>query len=308
MRVLIIGGTALLGPHLIRELFENGIFDVQTMTRTGQQVLCERAHIADRRDKGSLQDLLRQVKPDVIVYMIPFTQEDAALLTTALTTLGITIPVIALSSIDVYAAYANLHRTEIASLQQYPITEDMPLRTQLGPEGLAYDKLSIEFSYTEQLNNVCILRLPAIYGWPDTTRVSQYLDRMLDGDTEIVIQPGERDWLFSRSFHKNVAHAIYLAVQASLPGVNIFNVAEEEAFTTQQWIQKIASVCGWQGQTVAKSTADETLNWQQHFHVSSEKIRQQLGYDEKYSINEGLADTIAFHSYQRTGRTYKKYY
>ena len=308
MRVLIIGGTALVGPHLIRELFENGVFDVHTMTRTGQRVLCERAHIADRRDKGALLELLRLVKPDVIVDMIPFTQEDATLLVTALTNLGIAIPVIALSSIDVYAAYANLHRTETTALQQCPVAEDMPLRTQLGPEGKAYDKLSIESSYTEQLKTICILRLPAIYGWPDTTRVSQYLDRMLDGDTEITIQPGESDWLFSRSFHKNVAYAIFLAVKANLPGVNIFNIAEKDAFTTRQWIQKIASVCGWQGQIVAKSTPDDTLNWQQHFHVSSEKIRQQLGYDEKYCINEGLADTIAFHSYQRTGRNYKKYY
>ena len=214
MRVLIIGGTALVGPHLIRELFENGVFDVHTMTRTGQQILCERAHIADRRDKGALLDLLRNVKPDVIVDMIPFTQEDATLLITALTTLGIEIPVIALSSIDVYAAYANLHRTETAALQQCPILEDMALRTRLGPEGKAYDKLSIESSYTEQLDAVCIMRLPAIYGWPDTTRVSQYLDRLLDGDKEIVIQPEESDWLFSRSFHKNVAHAIFLAVRA----------------------------------------------------------------------------------------------
>ena len=297
-----------MGPHLIRELFENGVFDVHTMTRTGQTVLCEQAHIADRRNKGALLNLLLEVKPDVIVDMIPFTQEDATLLTTALTTLGIEIPVIALSSIDVYAAYANLHRTESIALQPHPITEDLPQRTQLGPEGKVYDKLSIESTYTEQLESVCILRLPAIYGWPDTTRVSQYLDRMLDGDTEIVIHPDESDWLFSRSFHKNVAYAIFLAVQANLPGVNIFNVAEKEAFTTRQWIQKIASVCGWQGQIVAKSTTDDTLNWQQHFHVSSEKIRQQLGYDEKYCIDEGLADTIAFHSYQRAGRNYKKYY
>ena len=163
------------------------MFDVHTITRTGPQILCERAHIAYRGNKGALLELLRKVKPDVIVDMIPFIQEEATLLITALTTLGTAIPVIALSSIDVYAAYANLHRTETVAIQQRPITEDMALRTQLGPEGKAYDKLSVEYTYTKQLKSVCILRLPAIYGWPDTTRVSQYLDHMLDGDTEIVI-------------------------------------------------------------------------------------------------------------------------
>ena len=308
MKVLIIGGTALLGPHLVRELFEHDIFEVHTLTRTGKRILCENAHSANRRDKDELLQVLRLTQPDVIVDMIPFTEEDATILVTALETLKLRVPVIALSSIDVYSAYSILHRTESLPIQQCPITEDMESRTQLGPEGSSYDKLSVESVYRRLLDSVCILRLPAIYGWPDTTRVSHYLDRMLDGDSVIEIQPDEGNWTFSRSFHKNVAHAIYLAVRAELPGKNVFNVSEKEALTTRQWIQRIASICGWRGQIIEKDSSGGTLNWKQDFYVNSEKIRRQLAYDEKYCTNEGLADTIAFHSYQRTGRAYKKYY
>ncbi|MFK7855909.1 MAG: NAD-dependent epimerase/dehydratase family protein [Granulosicoccus sp.] len=306
MRVLLIGGTALIGPYLIRELSYGGLHDLHTLTRSGKRYYCENSHIADRRDPVSLNRAINQIKPDVIVDMIPFTAQDAMHLVASVT--GLEIPIIAISSIDVYAAYASLHRTENLPLQPCPLDESCQLRNELGPEGSAYDKLSIEAIYNTSLNNICILRLPAIYGWPDCTRVDTYLDQMLDGAAVIALDRHQGDWKFSRCLHKNAAYAIALTVLAQRSGRHIYNVADERVHNERQWIERIANACGWAGSILESEDSAGTTNWLQNFYVSTEKIRSEMAYRDKYSTDEGLADTVAFHAYGRTGVTYKKYY
>jgi len=308
MNVLIIGGTALIGPHVIRELFENNVKSIHTITRSGKNYYCEHSHSADRQDQAALQKIISKFKPDALIDMMPFSAADARILVATLSKLNYTIPVIAVSSIDVYAAYASLHETEKLPLQQCPITESMQLRKNLGPEGSTYDKLSVESIYRSNLQNACILRMPAIYGWPDCTRVSNYVDQMLDKKSKIHIESLQADWKFSRCLHKNAAHAIVLATLARLSGIHAYNVAEEEVFTEREWIQKLATLCGWKGSIIETECGPTSANWRQHFYVTSKKIRTELGYSEKYSPIEGLADTVAFHAYQRINVEYHKYY
>ncbi|MFK7996381.1 MAG: NAD-dependent epimerase/dehydratase family protein [Granulosicoccus sp.] len=308
LRVLLIGGTALIGPHVIRELFENDIHDLHTINRSGRSYFCEKSHAADRRDQAELQRIIDEVKPDVLVDMIPFTAQDAKLVVSVLSNLSLDIPVIVISSIDVYSAYARLHRTEEVPIQICPLSEDMELRKSLGAEGEAYDKLSVELIYNENLENVCTLRLPAIYGWPDCTRVSDYLDQMLEGAKEIRLERHLGNWKFSRCFHKNAAHAITLSVLARLTGKHTYNVADECVLTERQWIQRIAASCGWNGSIVETSDVEGTIDWQQHFYVSTKKIRSELDFVDKYLAAEGIVDTVAYHAYQRTGATYQKNY
>jgi len=301
--VLIIGGTALIGPHVLRELSTSGVKELHTITRTGKSYYCEHSHIGDRRDLNSLRQKIKDIKPDVLVDMIPFTQQDASCLVSAIS--DTYVNVIAISSIDVYSAYASLHKTEQLPLQECPLTESMNLRSAHGPEGKAYDKLSVESIYCSNLENISILRLPAIYGWPDTTRVSHYLDQMLDGCEQIKLERSLANWMFSRCFHKNAAHAIALSVLSGNSGQHTYNVADDKTFTERQWIEKIADICGWTGTIVEVSKVTNSPNWLQHFYVSTVKIRSELKYQEMYSPDEGLVDTIAFHAFQRTGNTYK---
>jgi len=313
VRILIIGGTALIGPHLVRELLLDQLLPgkrnvIHTLTRTGKTSFCETAHRADRSNKSALKGVIQTIKPDAVIDMIPFTRWDADVLVSALAELDLSIPVVAISSIDVYAAYAHLHQSEKIPFQQCPITETMPLRTKLGPEGPDYDKLAIESIYQKHIQNLCVLRLPAIYGWPDTTRVADYLEPMLNGESHIRLSEDKANWMFSRCLHKNAAYAIYLAVSARLTGQHFFNVGEEVVFTEREWIQKIAAHCGWSGELDESMSEASMVDWKQHFYVCTQRIRTELGYKEKYSIEEGLADTIAFHAYQRGGGAYEKYY
>ncbi|MEP5759359.1 MAG: NAD-dependent epimerase/dehydratase family protein [Litoreibacter sp.] len=303
MKVLMIGGTALIGPHLIAELSRAGC-DTVTLTRSGRTYFCETALTGDRNDPSALEAAFNAA-PDVVIDMIPFTAQDA---THLLAAMGDNPPrLIALSSADIYSAYGILHGTETARFQSCPIPETGTLRTTLGAEGAAYDKLSVERIYGG-LDNVTFLRLPAVYGWPDTTRVLPYLDQMLDGATQIDIPADKAAFRFSRALHKNVAIAIALAVLKCAVGRHVYNVAEPKAYTEQDWIARIAQACGWQGKVNLTKWRRETPSPRQQLHLDTTLIRRELGFEELYNVDEGLADCVAFHAYQRLGKPYTKYY
>lgn len=182
----------------------------------------------------------------------------------------------------------------------------MALRAKMGVEGEAYDKLNVDRIYKEAFPNLTILRLPALYGWPDTTRIENYLEPMLAGNSEIRMSKERAGWKFSRCLHKNAAFAISQCVLAG-EGHYIYNVAEEPVYTDLEWCRKIAALCGWRGEILIEAAENEA-DFKQDFYVSSQKIRAERGFFEKYSPDEGLADTIAFYAYQRLGKRYTKYY
>ena len=184
----------------------------------------------------------------------------------------------------------------------------MALRTAYGPEGAAYDKIGVERIYREAFVDLTILRMPAIYGWPDKTRVQFYLDQMLKGATKIKIPKDRASFKFSRCLHKNAAFAISLAVRSDLVGQRIYNVAEPPTFTEYEWAQRIAQHCGWPGDFEVSEPNEEAFKPLQHFEVDTQAIRNELGFEEKFDPAAGLADTIAFYAYSKFGKQYEKYY
>lgn len=309
MRVLIIGGTGLIGPSLIQEI-SAGFPKAQifTVTRSGKSFFTEHSLKADRSQAAKMETVIKNVAPDILIDMVPFTAENAALTATQVRKINPDLPVIALSSIDVYAAYAKLHGTEEIDYQPCPINETMALRQNLGVEGKAYDKLDVERIYRETLENVTILRLPATYGWPDSSRIAHFLDPMLDRQRTITMSPKRANWKFSRCLNKNAAHAIFLSLEAEQKGLHIYNVAEETPHTEQDWCRKIAKYCCWYGKIGLIDDPAETLDFDQDFFVSTDKIRTELGYTEKYDPDEGLADTIRLYAHQRFQTPYKPSY
>jgi len=309
MRVLMIGGTALTGPHLIRQLLARPKVQVFTLSRHGARLFAETPLQGDRRDPQALAGAFARARPDVVVDMVPFTAPDALGLVAALhrqaRAVPVPVPVIACSSCDVYAAYGRIHGTEKTDPQACPITEDMALRRAFGPEGAAYDKTGVERVLLQDLADVAILRLPAIYGWPDSTRIAPYLDPMLDGADRVEVPARRAEFRFSRSLHKNAAHAVALAALAGQTGQHIYNVAEPRAWTELEWAAHIAACCGWRGRIVA---GDGQTAVDQHLTISSDRIRRELGYSESHDPMAGLAEAVAFHSYRRRGVPYVKGY
>lgn len=289
MKIVVIGGTGLVGPYLLPMLVRDG-HSVICFNRRGISA-CTEAIACDRRDPSALKAAIKETCPQAIIDMVPYTRVDAEILCEVAGSID-EPQVIAVSSIDVYLAYGRLHRTEIGPYQEYPIKEDGALRKNLSFQGQSYDKLGIETAYLSRFNNLSVLRMPAIYGWPDQSRIKPYLDVVSKEDRTIRMNPRFAKWGFSRAAAQDCAQAIRLTVGRS--GQNIYNVAEQELTTEEEWCRMIWSAAGQEGEIIFDDGAAIPYNadLNQGWHVDTSKIRSELGYTESTDRIDVLKEAI----------------
>ncbi len=313
MRVLIIGGTKFMGPHVIRRLITMG--HTVTAFHRGQSELDPslgaKELLGDRNDFSSLRQAVDTCNPDVILDMVLFTEQQAQALQMAAR--GIAKRVVAVSGIDVYQAYGRMHNAGIGPIEAGSITEgnpllavDMPLITS-GPRmhpwpGAQRDMMAAELAIMgmSELPGT-LLRLPLIYGVSDFLhRIHGDLRRMDDGRPAIIVQEDLADWRWSRGYVENMAEAIALAVDKDKAAGRIYNVADSTALSTVEWIKAIGKTAGWRGKvvTVPSDQLPEEMRTHiesdQHLVVDTKRIRSELGYSDVASINQALARTVAW--------------
>jgi nucleoside-diphosphate-sugar epimerase len=294
MKALVIGGTGLMGPHVVDRLRARGV-EVAVFNRRGKEADGENAIKGDRRDATALRRAFQDFRPDIAVDMIPFTKQDAQGLLEA--SRGCVSGLVAVSSIDVYLAYGRLHRTEPGPPLPEPITESAPLRTKLSKEAPANDKLGVEQLLMESRETpVSILRFPMIYGPPDTSRVGTYVKRMLDRRPFILLNSSYARWRVSRAFALNCAEAIVLCALAPRSGAAAYNVAETHSFAEREWIREIGRVLDWKGEIV--EAPDDVLappfgiDCGQEMVIDSTRIRTERGYREIVDCAEARRQAV----------------
>ncbi len=331
-RVLIIGGTGFIGPHVVRRLIEHGakvtVFHrgqtrakpapeveeiPQWLARSGKsgelpigvgEVLGSREHL------GDFTDGFKKLAPDAVLDMFPMRETDARAVMGAFE--GLARRVVAISSCDVYRAFNRVRRIEPGPPDPVPISEDAPLREMLypyrhtaqGPSDPLYDYEKILVERVVQGNPELpgtALRLPAVYGPGDPLhRTFAYLKRMDDGRQIILLQEDEALWRFCRGYVEDVALAIALAVLNSQAAGRVYNVAEPETLTQTEWVRAIGEAVGWQGRVVAlpRDRLPQHLIKDEDFThrlmVDSSRIRAELGYREILTREEGLRHTVAW--------------
>jgi nucleoside-diphosphate-sugar epimerase len=249
MRILILGGTKFVGPHVVRELAAHGsnlgqrheitIFH-RGATETDLPEGVRHIH-GDFASFATHLDELKRISPEVVLDMVPFREEDAARVKAFA---GVARRVVVISSQDVYRAFGRLWRTELGDADPVPLTEDSPLREKLSNAGLDYDKTAIEQAVINDPNlPATIVRLPATHGpGDDKHRLFPYLKRMDDGRPAILLDEAYAGWRWSRGYVEDVAHAIVLAVTDERAAGRIYNVAYSETLSEAEWVQAIARV------------------------------------------------------------------
>ena len=310
MRLLVIGGTGFIGPHLVRQLADRG-HDVAVFHRGSTRIdLPAREILGDRRD-------LAKIKPaaDVVIDLILSSGAQAQALMEAFR--GVTKRVVAASSIDVYRACGILHGSEPGPLQPVPLTEDSELRTKLETYPAAqiqmlkkmfgwlddsYDKIPVERAIISDPGLPgTILRLPMIYGPGDRAhRFHPVLKRIADKRPAMLFEESAAAWKAPRGYVENVAAAIALAATDDRAVNRVYNVAEMPAFSELEWARKIAAAAGWSGKFIVlpKDRLPAHLlppgNMAQHWEADSTRVRRELGFREPFPIDEGIRRTVAW--------------
>jgi nucleoside-diphosphate-sugar epimerase len=306
MRILVLGGTAFIGPPTVHALLEGG-HEVALFHRgkTGSDPPDGATEIlGDRKDLPDFSKALRDFHADAVLDMFPLSQEDADRVLELFR--GHARRVIAVSSMDVYRAYGVLSGSEPGPPEPLPLTEESPVRTVLFPyrgqsERLHdYEKILVEKAYLGDPDLPgTVLRLPMVYGPGDYQhRLFPYLKRMDDGRPAILLSESMAGWRTTRAYVEDVGRAIALAVQSDEARGRTFNVGECEALTETEWIRRIAKEAGWKGELVILPNEDlpaqlrDTMNTEQQLQADTTRIREELGFEESVPSGEAILRTV----------------
>jgi nucleoside-diphosphate-sugar epimerase len=312
MKILLIGGTGLTGPSTAAQLQMAG--HSVTVFHRGKTPLPLGAEqiIGDRRRLSDYCAEFERRKFDVVVDFIVTSGPQAVQLMN--TFRGITGRVIALSSMDVYRAMGILRGTEPGPLQQLPLTEDSDLRAKSHYSHEELKVLQQALPYTDEdyekiAMEKCVLgdrdlpgtalRLPMVYGPGDYIHRFHYLlKRMDDGRPTIIFSDDLAAWRTPRGYAENVGAAIALAATSERAAGRIFNICEPDAYSELEWAKKIAQAAAWKGEFVVLPREKAPMHLrhprraEQHLVASSARIRDELGYKELISVEEGIRRTI----------------
>jgi nucleoside-diphosphate-sugar epimerase len=301
MKILVIGGTCLTGPHIVRRLAEGG--REVTVFHRGQHTVSlppgVRALLGDKEDLGALDGAVKAAAPEVVLDMCALTEEHAIGLME--TCRGIARRVVVISSIDVYRAYARIHRFEPGPPDPVPLAEDAPLREKLDPRaGLRYNKTAVErVIMSDPSLPGTVLRYPAVLGAGDYQhRLFGTLKRMDDGRPFILLEEAGARHRFSHGYAEDLAVGAALAVTNERAADRIYNVAERETPSSAERVRRIAAVTGWKGEVLSLPMDQlpphlhHEMDLRQHWVVDTTRIRQELGYAEVVPEDEALRRTI----------------
>jgi len=287
MRFLLIGGTKFIGPHVVRQLLDQG--HAVTVYHRGQT----EADLPDgvrhiRSPQASIPvlsfpDELLAERHDVVIHMIAMGEADAHAAVQAFR--GRVARLVVLSSGDVYRAYGRFTRIEPGPPEQGLLHEECPLRSVLYPYRKQaaspddwtyhYEKILVEREVLGDTSlPATVLRLPKVYG--------------PGGNADLATVHSMRShprWRWTHGYVENVAAGIVLAATHPAAIGRVYNVGEEQTPTVAERLA---------GLPPSNVATDESsaYDFAQDIAYDTQRIRTELGYRELVSYEEGLRRTL----------------
>ena len=277
MRCLIIGGTRVIGPYVVRRLRARG-WDIAVLHR-GVHCPVLPAGVVEITDDAAGIPVLRvpvaarRFEPHVVLHMIAMGERDAEAAMDAL--VGHADRIVALSSGDVYRAYGRFIGTEPGPIEPTPLTETAPLRERLfpyrdsaaSPDELNYwyDKILVERAVLSRRDLPgTILRLPKVYGPDENSDLGTVYG--------FRCQP---QWRWTHGYVENVAEAIARAVADPRAANSIFNLGEAHTPTMAERLARLPARHAALADVAGK-------NFEQNIAFDTAKIRRELEFTEAF--------------------------
>jgi nucleoside-diphosphate-sugar epimerase len=308
MKIAFLGGTRFIGHAAAARAADRGheVFVLHRGKHPSELVAAQPIAV-DRADPSALCETLARLRPDALIDTHAMTRVDAEV--TALAAKVLKLPVVVLSSVDVYAQLGRLNglpapAPEAAVSESSPLTIPYPFR-DLGPHegGPDYDKKDVEAILAaaagEAAGAVTILRLPIVYGARDHNRRFGAIVDALDAGAEALPCAGGAALRLSHAHVADVAEAIVLATERQRGGAQIYNVAEAAVPTMRERVDALAAAMGarfrWEERDDPLPPAFELLGrFPNDFIADTSKIRAALGYREVTTERERMEDTVAW--------------
>lgn len=300
MKILVTGGAGFIGSHVTKLLLDKGhqVTVLDNLSHGSKDVIDNRAnfHQIDLLDQDSLEKILPQT--EIVIHMaslievnesvnkpVEFAQNNiigTVKLLEAMRKVGVKKIIFSSSA----CVYGNPKNT--------PITEDYPLEQQENPYGLT--KVSMEqfcMLYHTLFNfDVTILRYFNPYGpgelhAPETHAIPNFIKTTLEKKAIPLYWRGEqtRDFIYIDDLAK--AHIAPL----EQTGLHIYNVGTEKGVKVIEVVKIIFKILGYEVNIEDKGERKGDVPT---LVASSSKIKDELGWEAKVDLEEGLKRTIEF--------------
>jgi nucleoside-diphosphate-sugar epimerase len=291
MRVLIIGGTKFIGPHVVRQFVKQG-HEVTVYHRGETEAVLPETVRHIRSPLAALPVLrfpheLLSDSFDAVVHMILIGAADSR---AAMETFrGRTARVVALSSGDVYRAYGRLTSAEPGPIEEGLLHEDAPLRSVFYPyRKRAQSTTSTSDDWMYDYEKILVER--EILGDRDLPGMALRLPKVYGpgGNADLATVYSFRhqpQWRWTHGYVENVAAAIALATTHPAATGRLYNVGESPTPTVGERLA---------GLPPSSIPADESapFNFAQDIAYETRRIRSELGYVEPVDYEEGLRRTL----------------
>jgi nucleoside-diphosphate-sugar epimerase len=294
MRVIVLGGTRFIGRAV-----------TEALTAAGHAVLVAHRGINEPAGLPAVEHLHaeRAAWPGHQAAFAAFGADAAVDVSAAdgpgaraaLAALPPGIPLVALSSVDVYRAYEALHRG--AQTDPVPLTEESPLRAARYIDGPQWENLDVEEAYLGA--GATILRLGAVYGEHDYQhRFEPVLRRVRAGRPRLPV--GTAGFVFSRVYVGDVARAVLAALGNRDSAGRCLNIVEEHAAPMRLFYEQVISAADARLELIRvpdealPPDLRETGTLSQHLLASPARARAVLGWHAAASP-QVLRRAVAWH-------------
>ena len=306
MRVVVIGGSKFVGLHLTRELVSRG-HEVTVVNRgqTAKELPAGVGRIiADRKEPAALAARVAEAGPwDAVYDCIAYVPAESEPLVRAVWT---DPP----GSRRVLKHFVHISTGSVYGKTDYlPLKEHFPCTADSDPGTYGSNKKLIEDLLFAARENeglpVTILRPGYIYG-PDNPiyRESYFFDRVRRGRPVLV--PGNGLTITQFVYVDDLARALALVLGNGEAVGEAFNIAGEYGCSLDHYTRLIGEAVGRPADIrhydppAAGLSAEEIkkvfpYKWREHTLRDTTKIRQVLGYREKHTLKQGLAEAYRWY-------------
>ena len=302
MGILVTGGTGFIGSHMIPELIKKG-YDVYSMERyvTGRigQLHRVKTVYADLNDGFTVRKAIRTVKPEAVIHLasisaVSYSYEHPQEVTQTNLVGTINLAEACLRETDNFKQFLFAGTSEEYGNNGFESQkEDNPLHPA---SPYAVSKVACE-NYLNYMNEAydfptTILRPFNTYGRKKDYHflIEKTIVQMLTQKEVRLIDPTPvRDWMYVND-HVNA----YLACLENKNAVGeVFNFCTGNGLTVKETVEVITNIIGFKGE-IQWGSAPSRPTESKVIIGSYEEAKNVLGWSPKYSLEEGLKETIEY--------------
>lgn len=302
MRILVTGGSGFIGSHLIPKLVELGN-EVWSLERyvTGRYVLgaLTKTVFGDLRDSFTVRKLVREIQPEAVIHLASISpvaySYDHPQEVFEVNTLGtINLAEACLREVPHFRHFLFAGTSEEYGNQvEFPIKENAELRpnspyavSKVGADKyLQYMRDAYDFPIT-------ILRPFNTYGRKDNMHfvVERTITQMLRGKT---VRLGDPTPIRDLMYVDDHVNAYLTCLDNEKAKGEVFNFCTGKGVTIKELVELIGKLLNFDGEVIWNAIPARPLDIKKLIG-SYEKAKRMLGWEPRYTLEEGLSKTISF--------------